>query len=696
MVADSSASTAKFLSPVSSRRASTFPHYTAQLTTVVFELEVIHSAIDAMPEYKYRPLNEEAGEIRLMTLLPGPFNAPICITLKPKVLSHENIPDFQALSYAWGSDVECLNIHVVAGRGVLRLKSAALSVTRNLFEGLKHLRQTRRSTVLWIDQICVDQKNLKERGKQVLRMPDIYSLAQGVVVWLGPEKDDSNVAMEVINDIGQQVTVDWGAMKYEVNPSSIYSPSLDISPQQWLSIMNLLSRSWFDRLWVVQEVCLARKWVRMVCGFKVIPFVTFGNAIGYLEANYNGITGREKETLLGIRKLFQTKVQGGNRLDFVLRDTRHCECKDKKDRVYAVLSLLPEREKLGILPDYTISARDVFENIIVQQLKSFNTLGMLRYCSIKYRSMDIPSWVPDWSTNPKMQPIEIVYADLGARAHAYSISKGVLAVTAVCVAVVHGVNNDLAQSIPEDSAGSARVFRQLLSTLVGQDRSDSSLSKLHSLCVTLCAGWFSEKWIPFHDSLPTYNDVHDYLTMLYEDLAEPPELYSSSPAIIRNIIRMIKGRSLITSADGRLGLAPEGTEAGDLVFVVLGCRSPLILRPRGSLNHEVVGECYMDGVMAGEALLGELPRNWTLVFKYFQRHRLSYFVFLDSDTGETHVEDPRRGALPAGWRILNHEGDDVVHWYVNDITGEGRYQDPRLEPEALRARGVDLQEFRLV
>ncbi|KAI4112128.1 MAG: hypothetical protein LQ339_000136 [Xanthoria mediterranea] len=651
-----------------------------------------------MAEYKYTPLNEKAGEIRLMTLLPGRFNAPVCITLETKVLSHANIPDFQALSYAWGSELDRLNIHVVAGRGVQGVKSAALSVTRNLFEGLKHLRQTRWSTVLWIDQICVDQKNLEERGKQVLRMPDIYSLAQGVVVWLGPEEDNSNVAMEILNDVGQDVTMDWDLMQYRVDPcSSLDSHSHNLSPQQWLSIMNLTARSWFDRLWVVQEICLARKWVRMVCGFKIIPFVTFGNAIGYLEGKYNRITGRERETLFEIDRLFALKAGGGFRLEHVLRDTRHRDCKDKKDRVYAVLSLLPEREKLGILPDYTISAPAVFENIVLQKLKYDNTLTMLRNCSIKYRSMDIPSWVPDWSIDPKIEPLRIVSADSSARAHAYSLSKGVLAVTGVCVAVVHEVKNDLPRSIPEDSAGSARVFRQLLSTLVGQDRSNNSLSKLHSLCVTLCAGMFAEKWIPSDGSMPTYNDVHDYLTMLYEDSAEPPDLCSLSPAIIRHNNFTTKGRLLITTADGRLGLAPEGTEAGDRVCVVLGCNSPLILRPKDSLNHEVVGECYMDGIMAGEALLGELPRNWTLVEKYFQHHRGYYFVFLDSDTGEIHVEDLRHGPLPPGWRLKNHDRDDATNWYVNDITGEDwGIWDPRLEPDALRARGVDLQEFRLV
>ncbi|CAL8574397.1 hypothetical protein XPA_000357 [Xanthoria parietina] len=279
---------------------------------------------------------------------------------------------------------------------------------------------------------------------------------------------------------------------------------------------------------------------------------------------------------------------------------------------------------------------------------------MLRDCSIKYRSMDIPSWVPDWSIHPKTQPLRIVSADSSARAHAYSISKGVLAVTGVCVAVVDEVKNDLPRSIPEDSAGSAKVFRQLLSTLVGQDRSDSRLNKLHSLCVTLCAGQFAEKWIPSFGSLPTCNDVRDYLTMLYEDSAEPPGLCSSSLAVIRNINRRTKGRLLITTADGRLGLAPEGTEAGDWICVVLGCRSPLILRPRDSLNHEVVGECYMDGIMAGEALLGELPRNWTLVLEYFRHHRAllpTFFSIAIRERLMLKTRDVDRSLLDGGSRI---------------------------------------------
>lgn len=655
-----------------------------------------------MAKYDYTPLDEEAGEITLLKLLPGHFNAPVRITIRRKVLSAENTPEFEALSYAWGSPSDRLDISVEAKLRVLGVKPSRLSITRNLFEALRHLRQEHRSRVLWIDQICVDQRNLEERGNQVLRMPDIYSLAQGVIVWLGPESDDSNLAMTVLNDIGQDVTVDWGLWESHVDPSSTFDfDGLRRSSQQWLSITNLLCRSWFERLWVVQEICLTKKWVCMVCGFKRIPSTTFGNAIFYLGENGYCNNATQSNILSGTIKLFRLKVEGGFKLEWVLNETRHRKCSDKKDRVYAVLSLLPERKRLGIHPDYTISAPDVFENIVLQQLKYDANLSMLCFCSTKDRSRDIPSWVPDWSTDHKIRPFQIVSANLDARAHAYSVSKGVLAVKGVCVTVVHEIKNDFPRSIPEDRTESAKVFRQLLSTWVGQDHSDSNLSKLHSLCVTLCAGLFSEKYIPSNHSWPTYKDEHNYLTRLYEisllESAEPPELCSSSLRVIRTINMMTRGRLLITTADGRLGLAPEGTLSGDLVSVILGCGSPLILRSNNSLNYEVVGECYIDGIMAGETLLGELPRNWMLVSKYFPKHRNYFHVLVDSATRKTQAQDPRLGPLPAGWRIKNHEEYDAFNWYVNDITGEDAgVWDPRLEPDALRARGVEVQEFRLV
>ena len=51
-----------------------------------------------------------------------------------------------------------------------------------------------------------------------------------------------------------------------------------------------------------------------------------------------------------------------------------------------------------------------------------------------------------------------------------------------------------------------------------------------------------------------------------------------------------------------MGLACSGTQLGDIVAVLLGCDVPMILRCRDEGGWTVVGECYLHGVMDGEAL----------------------------------------------------------------------------------------------
>ncbi|PQE32790.1 heterokaryon incompatibility protein [Rutstroemia sp. NJR-2017a WRK4] len=54
-------------------------------------------------KYKYSPLSEAAGEIRLLTLLPGGFSEEVEIELHTYPLkANIPLPSYQALSYAWG------------------------------------------------------------------------------------------------------------------------------------------------------------------------------------------------------------------------------------------------------------------------------------------------------------------------------------------------------------------------------------------------------------------------------------------------------------------------------------------------------------------------------------------------------------------------------------------------------------------
>ncbi|KAJ4221420.1 hypothetical protein NW757_014459 [Fusarium falciforme] len=89
-------------------------------------------------------------------------------------------PRFGALSHRWGTD---------KAEDVITLEGFPFQVGRNLLDALRFLRhhvpsgKTRR--LLWIDAICIHQKNVKERNRQLRIMDQKYLRADTVVVWLG-------------------------------------------------------------------------------------------------------------------------------------------------------------------------------------------------------------------------------------------------------------------------------------------------------------------------------------------------------------------------------------------------------------------------------------------------------------------------------------------------------------------------------
>jgi hypothetical protein len=102
--------------------------------------------------------------------------------------------------------------------------------------------------------------------------------------------------------------------------------------------------------------------------------------------------------------------------------------------------------------------------------------------------------------------------------------------------------------------------------------------------------------------------------------------------------------------------------------------------------------------MNGEALLGPLPPNYDRVIQR-SYSGVSYHAYYNHQAKQVHVENPRLGPLPENWRLKNHDQEHLWHWFVNDVTGEGHKNpgpDPRRTMQALRDRGVDLQDFELI
>ena len=99
-----------------------------------------------MDSYSYTALNESAGQIRLLSLLPGDFGDEMLISIQEVVLSMSEKPIFEALSDVWGSDADMVPIVI---RGAV---DTCLTVTPYLEIALRYLRYQEKLRILWIDE----------------------------------------------------------------------------------------------------------------------------------------------------------------------------------------------------------------------------------------------------------------------------------------------------------------------------------------------------------------------------------------------------------------------------------------------------------------------------------------------------------------------------------------------------------------
>ncbi|KAI4172280.1 MAG: hypothetical protein LQ348_006808 [Seirophora lacunosa] len=153
---------------------------------------------------------------------------------------------------------------------------------------------------------------------------------------------------------------------------------------------------------------------------------------------------------------------------------------------------------------------------------------------------------------------------------------------------------------------------------------------------------------------------------------------------------------IVTHNEGLIGLALEACRENDCIVILLGCQSPMVLRPTNDGSFLVVGECYVDGLMEGEALLGPLPSNWRRVTRFDEETKLWWDMFEDHDQGVWQVEDPRLGPLPKGRYEVEHPKQHLYAKFRDETEDTPTSFDPRMLPSSLRERGVELQDFNLV
>lgn len=179
--------------------------------------------------YRYQPL-EQSFDFRILALGPGNFGDALYGELE--LHNIQQSPLYDAVSYTWadqeGADTLSSTLHC-------RSTNTHINITGNCAAALQRLREPNRVRRIWVDAICIDQSNVEERNHQVKNLILTFRSAQQVVVFLG-EGDES--AYRLVNYMR---TANCG----EAIP--------DVA-----SFILLFQRRWFHRVWILQEVAVAK------------------------------------------------------------------------------------------------------------------------------------------------------------------------------------------------------------------------------------------------------------------------------------------------------------------------------------------------------------------------------------------------------------------------------------------------------
>jgi hypothetical protein len=133
----------------------------------------------------YTPI--QGRTIRLLSLVPGRNNEPIACELFTVDL--ESRPSYEAISYVWGHPHEDDDPSEWTQTISITLDRIPFSVRMNLHNCLRDVRLETTSRVLWIDAVCINQRDTEEKSCQIQMMGDIYRSSRQTLVWLGHDRE---------------------------------------------------------------------------------------------------------------------------------------------------------------------------------------------------------------------------------------------------------------------------------------------------------------------------------------------------------------------------------------------------------------------------------------------------------------------------------------------------------------------------
>ena len=595
--------------------------------------------LSSSPRYELiHPPLKHPRDIRLVKILPGsPMSAVKC---ELQVVSLDTSPTYNALSYCWGETPD---------RTWISCHGQRYDVTRSLLTALRRFRRKDIPVIFWIDQLCINQADLDERASQVGLMREIYALAEIVYVWLGPEAEDSTLAIKFLPWLSEVVRRHenlrndcdaWhGAIRKELGGRT---------SKEWKALSALLRRDWFGRAWIVQEVNVASNAI-VVCGKQEIQWdhLVEGASkvvhIGMSSVGAMPLTHWRLMYLVEIKNQFERDKHVP--LEILLTQARFFQAKDPRDNVFAVLGLCPKGEVVAV--DYSKDVCHVFRDVTAYLLfgerakENDELIPLILRSSQAGGISGLPSWVPDWS-RPFHADFRVSHDNTtkfkaggkGSIEVAPTQDPNRIRLRGKIFDTVHQMSSiapspTMAELVTAfDDLGAPRdFFENLLWKRITLNcwlidtsalawtctRYPDEKSKIAAYSRTLICNETDKVEDNAGNSFEhIYWQFRTCLAIMYpggimngaplESIAHAVVGYLSAFKSYEIVLQSFgSNRRLFSTMGGYMALGPANVQPHDLMCVFVGGDVPFILRPYGD-EYKLIGECYVHGVMDGEVM----------------------------------------------------------------------------------------------
>jgi len=361
--------------------------------------------MDAFQDYQHEPLLGPDG-LRILVLDPAVDSSAVLqgsiiqIRRFDEIVRTNHHQRYSAVSYTWGDPNFCEDLCIHSNDD--STPSSRLKITPTVKGMLSHLRKAYKSRSLWIDAICLNQVDSIEKAQQIPLMGEIYSQADKVHIWLGPDDGDETAR---VFSLLRLIALSPEPVDIDNAVSFIFSDHDSASRH----IGRFFDHSWFFRRWILQEAALSKYGI-VLCGASRIAYPVFVEACRRLQ---NSVHGRNKyaiETTMALAKDRSTRE-----IFNLLWLFHRSRCHEKRDRIVALYGFIPHQKQL--LLDSNTTHTSLYKKHAVWLIENSRehemSLHLFHFGPLPVQPGSAKaefcnsSWIPDWS-NQRDQSLPVM------------------------------------------------------------------------------------------------------------------------------------------------------------------------------------------------------------------------------------------------------------------------------------------------